>query len=86
MENNTHRSADALNSEPRVTLFGVTPTVDTETLLANASETLSSARELANTLAFDLEGPQRSLVLAIHQLVEMSGLLVDRALEHVAPA
>ncbi len=43
MENNTHRTADALNSEPPVTLFSVTPTVDTETLLANASETLSSA-------------------------------------------
>ncbi|AUZ44954.1 DUF6124 family protein [Pseudomonas orientalis] len=68
------------------TLFSVTPEADTETLLANASETLNSAREMANTLAFDLEGPQRSLVLAIHQLVEMGGLLVDRALEQVAPA
>ncbi|WP_242171502.1 MULTISPECIES: DUF6124 family protein [unclassified Pseudomonas] len=68
------------------TLFSVTPDSDTETLLANASETLSSAREMANKLAFDLEGPQRSLVLAIHQLVEMGGLLVDRTLEQVAPA
>ncbi|WP_455827219.1 DUF6124 family protein [Pseudomonas graminis] len=67
-------------------LFSVTPQADTETLLANASETLSSAREMANTLAFDLEGPQRSLVLAIHQLVEMGSLLVDRALDQVAPA
>ena len=68
------------------TLFNVTAEADSETLLANASETLSSARELASTLAFDLEGPQRSLVLAIHQLVEIGGLLVDRALEQVAPA
>ena len=67
-------------------LFNVTAGADSETLLANASETLSSARELASTLAFDLEGPQRSLVLAIHQLVEIGGLLVDRALEQVAPA
>lgn len=86
MESNTPRSAAALDSEPSTTLFRVTPEADTETLLANASETLSSAREMANTLAFDLEGPPRSLVLAIHQLVEMSGLLVDRALEQVAPA
>ncbi|MDQ0650555.1 DUF6124 family protein [Pseudomonas cedrina] len=86
MESNTPRSAAALASEPSAALFSVTPEADTETLLANASETLSSAREMANTLAFDLEGPQRSLVLAIHQLVEMSGLLVDRALEQVAPA
>lgn len=67
-------------------LFNVTAEADSETLLANASETLSSARELASTLAFDLEGSQRSLVLAIHQLVEIGGLLVDRALEQVAPA
>ncbi|AKA84701.1 hypothetical protein VO64_4155 [Pseudomonas synxantha] len=40
---------------------------------------------MANKLAFDLEGPQRSLVLAIHQLIEMGGLLVERALEQVAP-
>lgn len=67
------------------TLFSVAPEADTETLLANASETLNSAREMANMLAFDLEGPQRSLVLAIHQLVEIGGLLVDQALEKVAP-
>ncbi|AFJ56646.1 hypothetical protein IFT96_17920 [Pseudomonas fluorescens] len=67
-------------------LFSVTPEADTETLLANASETLNSAREMASTLAFDLDGPQRSLVLAIHQLIEMGGLLVDRALEQIAPA
>ncbi|MDQ0738745.1 DUF6124 family protein [Pseudomonas sp. W4I3] len=58
-------------------LFNVMPEADTETLLANASETLISAREMANMLAFDLDGPQRSLVLAIHQLIEMGGLLVD---------
>ncbi|MPR00896.1 hypothetical protein F0169_01690 [Pseudomonas sp. MAFF 212408] len=86
MGTNTSRNADHLNPEPPVTLFNVTRKTDTETLLANASETLSSAREMANTLAFDLEGPQRSLVLAIHQLVEMGGLLVERALEQVAPA
>lgn len=85
MGKNTSSSNDHLNSEPPVTLFNVTPDNDTETLLANASETLSSAREMANTMAFDLEGSQRSLVLAIHQLVEMGGLLVDRALEQVAP-
>ncbi|AZE87765.1 DUF6124 family protein [Pseudomonas orientalis] len=85
MGKNASSSNDPLNAEPPVTLFKVTPDNDAETLLANASETLSSAREMANTLAFDLEGPQRSLVLAIHQLVEMGGLLVDRALEQVAP-
>ncbi|MBV4478513.1 DUF6124 family protein [Pseudomonas khavaziana] len=66
-------------------LFSVTPEADVETLLVNASETLSSAQEMASTLAFDLEGPQRSLALAIYQVVELGGLLVDRALEQVAP-
>jgi hypothetical protein len=70
--------------EPPATLFSVTPRADTQTLLVNASETLNSAREMASTLAFDLDGSQRSLLLAVHQLVEMSGLLVDRALEQVA--
>lgn len=72
--------------EPPATLFSVTPRADTQTLLVNASETLNSAREMASTLAFDLDGSQRSLLLAVYQLVEMSGLLVDRALEQVAPA
>ncbi|HJH22781.1 MULTISPECIES: DUF6124 family protein [Pseudomonas] len=85
MKKNTSLITDHLNPEPPVTLFNVTLNHDTETLLANASETLVSARELANTLAFDLEGSQRSLALAIHQLVELGGLLVERALEHVAP-
>ncbi|AZF46367.1 MULTISPECIES: DUF6124 family protein [unclassified Pseudomonas] len=85
MERNTSVNTDHLNLEPPVTLFSVTPNNDTETLLANASETLNSAREMADTLAFDLEGPQRSLALAIHQLLELGGLLVDRALEQVAP-
>ncbi len=70
--------------EPPATLFSVTPRADTQTLLVNASETLNSAREMASTLAFDLDGSQRSLLLAIHQLVEMGGLLVDRAIEQVA--
>ncbi|QJI35671.1 DUF6124 family protein [Pseudomonas sp. ADAK13] len=71
--------------KPPTALFAVTPNTDTETLLANASETLNSAREMASSLAFELEGPQRSLLLAIHQLLEMSGLLVDQALDQVAP-
>ncbi|KTB55138.1 DUF6124 family protein [Pseudomonas allii] len=81
-----NRCAEQFNAETPVTLFNVTPNADTETLLANASETLSSAREMANALAFDLDGSHRSLVLAISQLVEVGGLLVDRALDQVAPA
>ena len=67
-------------------LFLVNPNTDTETLLANASENLASANQMAATLAFDLDEPHRALVLGIQQLIDLSSLLVDRALEQVAPA
>ncbi|QJI30127.1 hypothetical protein HKK55_15935 [Pseudomonas sp. ADAK18] len=46
-------------------LFSVSPDIDTETLLANASETLLSANEMATALAFELEGSPRALALGI---------------------
>lgn len=73
-------------SRPSNNLFSVSPDVDTETLLANAAETLSSANEMVSNLAFELEGSQRAVALGIQQLIELSSMLVDRALEQVAPA
>ncbi|WP_438362432.1 DUF6124 family protein, partial [Pseudomonas gingeri] len=35
---------------------------------------------------FDLDEPHRAIVLGIQQLIDLSALLVDRALEQVAPA
>ncbi|AZF25693.1 DUF6124 family protein [Pseudomonas sp. R2-60-08W] len=66
-------------------LFLVNPTLDPETLLANAAENLASANEMAATLAFDLDDSQRAIALGIQQLIELSALLVDRAQEQVAP-
>lgn len=66
-------------------LFLVNPTLDPETLLANAAENLASANEMAATLAFDLDDSQRAIALGIQQLIELSSLLVDRAQEQVAP-
>lgn len=71
---------------PSNNLFLVNPNTDTETLLANASENLESANQMAATLAFDLEEPNRAIVLGIQQLIDLSSLLVDRAQEQVAPA
>ncbi|MFP3494751.1 DUF6124 family protein [Pseudomonas sp. SIMBA_059] len=71
---------------PPGNLFLVSPNIDTETLLANASENLESANQMAATLAFDLEDPHRAIVLGIQQLIELSALLVDRAQEQAAPA
>ncbi|NVZ21707.1 hypothetical protein HX794_18905 [Pseudomonas costantinii] len=71
---------------PSGNLFSVSPNIDTETLLANASENLESANQMAATLAFDLDDSQRAIVLGIQQLIDLSALLVDRAQEQVAPA
>ncbi|MPR03276.1 hypothetical protein F0169_15060 [Pseudomonas sp. MAFF 212408] len=80
-------SDDAKLTEPPISnLFSVSPNIDTETLLANASENLESANQMAATLAFNLEDPQRAIVLGIQQLIDLSALLVDRAHEQVAPA
>ncbi|NWD21702.1 hypothetical protein HX864_00375 [Pseudomonas yamanorum] len=82
-----HPSDDAESAaRPSSNLFSVSPDVDTETLLANAAETLSSANEMVSNLAFELEGSQRAVALGIQQLIELSSILVDRALEQVAPA
>ncbi|BBP58891.1 DUF6124 family protein [Pseudomonas sp. St316] len=66
-------------------LFTVANGVDTETLLANLSETLASANAMVSDLAFDLEGPRRHVLLGIQQLIELSGLLANRALDNIEP-
>ncbi|ELQ16473.1 DUF6124 family protein [Pseudomonas sp. GNP013] len=71
---------------PSSPLFTVTPQQTTETLLVNASETLSSLNALTCTLAFDLDASQRAIMLGIQQLAELGQLLVDRALEQVSPS
>ncbi|WP_339483136.1 MULTISPECIES: DUF6124 family protein [unclassified Pseudomonas] len=66
-------------------LFTVVNGVDTETLLANLSENLASANAMVSDLAFDLEGPKRHIALGIQQLIELSSLLANRALDNVDP-
>lgn len=62
------------------------PHQNTETLLVNASETLSSLNALTCNLAFDLDTSQRAIMLGIQQMAELGQLLVDRALEQVSPS
>ncbi|MFW0756476.1 DUF6124 family protein [Pseudomonas sp. H11T01] len=78
-------SLDNLRSSdtPTTNLFTVSTHIDTESLLANASETLASANAIACNLAFDLEGAHRSVALGIYQMIELGKLLVDQALEQV---
>ncbi len=71
---------------PNPPLFTVNPHQNTETLLVNASETLSSLNALTCNLAFDLDTSQRAIMLGIQQMAELGQLLVDRALEQISPS
>ena len=66
---------------PSDQIFTVRPNLDSETLLANASQDLASVQALASNLAFDIDGPQRDAVLGIHRMVEGIQLMVDRVLD-----
>jgi hypothetical protein len=67
-------------------IFTVNPDQNTEALLVNASETLSSLNAMTCNLAFNLDTSQRAIMLGIQQMAELSQLLVDRALDQVSPA
>ena len=64
-------------------LFAVCPGINTEALLANASEDLLSISAIANDLADDVDGSRRSLALALSRLADGVYLLVERALDHL---
>ncbi|MCJ8203799.1 DUF6124 family protein [Pseudomonas sp. RGM2987] len=64
-------------------LFIVAPHIDTETLLANASEDLLSISTLAADLADDVDDSRRRVALAISRMADGVQLLVERALDHL---
>ncbi|PTR21829.1 DUF6124 family protein [Pseudomonas sp. GV085] len=64
-------------------LFSVCPDINTEALLANASEDLLSISAIAADLADDIDGSRRSVALAISRVAEGAHLLVERALDHL---
>ncbi|TVT84571.1 DUF6124 family protein [Pseudomonas sp. H3(2019)] len=70
------------NTNPARQLFTLCPDIDTETLLIHTSETLASLNAMTTDLAFQLEDLRRNVALAIQQLIVLSELLVNRALEH----
>ncbi|AZF65890.1 DUF6124 family protein [Pseudomonas sp. LBUM920] len=71
------------DSQPTDQIFTVLPNLNSETLLANASQDLASVQALAGNLAFDIDGPQRDAVLGIHRMLEGIQLMVDRVLDLV---
>ena len=67
------------------TMFLVNPSVDTESLLAHACESLASASTATSNFANELSGLQRSTVLGIQQIIMLAELAVNRALDRVDP-
>lgn len=65
---------------PQSLLFTIAPDIPPETLLIQASETLSSLNALTTDLAFELEGANRYKLLASQQLIVFAELLVERVL------
>ncbi|WP_415763060.1 DUF6124 family protein [Pseudomonas sp. CP4] len=59
------------------------PSYNTESLLANASETLGSASEMLNNFAASLDPSHRKTALGIAQVVMLGELAVNQALDHV---
>jgi hypothetical protein len=64
-------------------MYFANPKYDSESLLANASETLSSASEMLNNFAATLEPSHRKTALGIAQVVMLGELAVNQALDNV---
>ena len=80
-----HRSPSTEPKPPKRNgqLFAVCPDINTEALLANASEDLLSISAIAAGLADDVDGSRRSVALALSRLADDVYLLVERALDHL---
>jgi hypothetical protein len=64
-------------------IYQVDPTLDGETLLVEASESLSSANAMAGNIANSVRGPERKPLLALQQLIMLNELLVNRLLDRL---
>ena len=69
------------NALPSDQLFTVRPSLDSETLLANAAQDIASVQALMGHLAFEVDGVQRDVALGIHRMLEGIQLMVDRVLD-----
>ena len=71
--------------DPVSHVFTLRPDIDTPSLLTHASETLASLNVMSTDLACELESSRRNIALAIQQLAVLAQLLVNRALDNIAP-
>lgn len=67
------------------TMFMVARDIGTESLLANARESMASASVMLSDFADLLEGPHRNQLLGIAQVVMLGELAVNRALDNIDP-
>jgi len=68
-----------------VPLFSVTSGISNEILIANSYETVSSVSTLLLDLSNQLTGKDRDVALAIHQLSELSVLLIGKLMDRETP-
>ncbi|MGC6369300.1 DUF6124 family protein [Pseudomonas sp. K2I15] len=66
-------------------LFSVTSGVSNEILITNSYETVSSVSALLLDLSDELTGKDRDVALAIHQLSELSVLLIGKLMDRETP-
>ena len=71
--------------KPPTVLFTLIPDTPTESLLTNSYETLCSVSTLLLDLSDDLTGKHRDVALAIHQLSELSVLMVGKVMDQQTP-
>ncbi|MDI2146253.1 hypothetical protein KBJ94_29860, partial [Pseudomonas sp. ITA] len=61
----------------------IAPGIDSEELLADACETLTSAKIMASDFAGMIDTPQRHVLLGIGQLIMLAELAVNRVLDNL---
>jgi hypothetical protein len=64
-------------------MYAVTADTNAEELLTDASETLASAKTIAQDVAHLLPAPQRRALLGIAQLIMLGELAVNRVLDNL---
>ena len=74
-------AARQAKSQPADQLFTLVPNLDSETLLANASQDLASVQALTVHLAFEVDGAHRDVALGICRMLEGIQMMVDRMLD-----
>ncbi|MFP0197555.1 DUF6124 family protein [Pseudomonas sp. PHC1] len=68
------------------TRYLIAPGIDSEELLADACETLTSAKTMASDFAGMIDAPQRHVLLGIGQLIMLAELAVNQVLDNLEVA